>query len=252
MALASNSPRMLVDRALASAEIDRRTFAAILTADVVTRPKPAPEIYLAACAALGTRARSARSCSRTRRPASPPRSPPAATRSPCRRSTGVDLAQAGADRRVARRARDHAGAWPVMPSGSACRLERGDHERDVLVEGDAQLVGGALELLAVDRGGERRLLELLAHRLGREAVDPLRAHHRAGDDEAAELVDGVERALHRRFARDAEIVGVGGDRADHLRRRVAALELGHDRARVAGRRRPCPGGARSRRRGAGR
>ena len=54
MALASNSPRMLVDRALASAKIDKSTFAAILTADVVTDPKPAPEIYLAACTALGT------------------------------------------------------------------------------------------------------------------------------------------------------------------------------------------------------
>ncbi len=54
MALASNAPRMLVDRALASAGIERRTFEAILTADVVTDPKPAPEIYLATCAALGT------------------------------------------------------------------------------------------------------------------------------------------------------------------------------------------------------
>jgi HAD superfamily hydrolase (TIGR01509 family) len=54
LALASNSPRMLVDRALATAGIERGTFAAILTADVVTAPKPAPEIYLAACAALGT------------------------------------------------------------------------------------------------------------------------------------------------------------------------------------------------------
>ena len=54
IALASNAPRMLVDRALASAQIDKSTFAAILTADVVTNPKPAPEIYLATCAALGT------------------------------------------------------------------------------------------------------------------------------------------------------------------------------------------------------
>jgi HAD superfamily hydrolase (TIGR01509 family) len=54
MALASNSPRMLVDRALQTAQIDPETFAAILTADVVTHPKPAPEIYLSACAALHT------------------------------------------------------------------------------------------------------------------------------------------------------------------------------------------------------
>jgi len=53
-ALASNSPRILVDRALATAGIDPATFQAILTSDVVSEPKPAPEIYLAACAALGS------------------------------------------------------------------------------------------------------------------------------------------------------------------------------------------------------
>jgi HAD superfamily hydrolase (TIGR01509 family) len=54
IALASNSPRILVDCALASAHIDPGTFAAILTVDLVAAPKPAPDIYLAACAALGT------------------------------------------------------------------------------------------------------------------------------------------------------------------------------------------------------
>ena len=53
-ALASNSPRILVDVALASARIDPGTFAAILTADRVAAAKPAPDIYLAACEALGT------------------------------------------------------------------------------------------------------------------------------------------------------------------------------------------------------
>ena len=54
MALATNSPRMLLDRALATGGIDPDTFAAMLTADDVSAPKPAPEIYLAAAAALGT------------------------------------------------------------------------------------------------------------------------------------------------------------------------------------------------------
>lgn len=53
-ALASNSPRILVERALETAAIPQRRFAAILTADSVAVPKPAPDIYLAACAALGT------------------------------------------------------------------------------------------------------------------------------------------------------------------------------------------------------
>jgi HAD superfamily hydrolase (TIGR01509 family) len=54
MALASNSPRMLVDRALMTGGIDPATFVTMLTADDVSNPKPAPEIYLAAVAALGT------------------------------------------------------------------------------------------------------------------------------------------------------------------------------------------------------
>ncbi len=54
MGLASNAPRFLVDCALSSAKIPRETFASILSADAVTNPKPAPEIYLAVCAALGT------------------------------------------------------------------------------------------------------------------------------------------------------------------------------------------------------
>jgi HAD superfamily hydrolase (TIGR01509 family) len=54
MALATNSPRMLLERALATGGIDPAIFAAVLTADDVSAPKPAPEIYLAAAAALGT------------------------------------------------------------------------------------------------------------------------------------------------------------------------------------------------------
>jgi len=54
MALASNSPRMLVNRALSTGGIDPATFAKVLTADDVRNPKPAPEIYIAAVAALGT------------------------------------------------------------------------------------------------------------------------------------------------------------------------------------------------------
>jgi HAD superfamily hydrolase (TIGR01509 family) len=55
IALASNSHRILVDRALATAGIDPGVFGAILTADVVARPKPEPDIYIAACEALGPR-----------------------------------------------------------------------------------------------------------------------------------------------------------------------------------------------------
>ncbi|GGK19805.1 haloacid dehalogenase [Pilimelia terevasa] len=52
VAVASNSPRALVDLSLAAAG-----FAAlpVVTADDVPAPKPAPDVYLAACAALGVR-----------------------------------------------------------------------------------------------------------------------------------------------------------------------------------------------------
>src|SRR5205807_3176772 len=49
--------------------------------------------------------------------------------------------------------------------------ERLDHEAQVLVEGHAQLIGAALERLAIDRGGEARLLELLLDRLRRHPIE---------------------------------------------------------------------------------
>lgn len=52
LGLASNSPRFLVDDALASAGL-ADAFGAIVTVDDVERPKPAPDIYLRACALLG-------------------------------------------------------------------------------------------------------------------------------------------------------------------------------------------------------
>ena len=54
MSLASNSPRILADRALATAGVDQSWFASVRTADEVARPKPAPDLYLASCEALGT------------------------------------------------------------------------------------------------------------------------------------------------------------------------------------------------------
>lgn len=53
LGLASNSPRDFVDRALASSPIDPAVFGVTLSADEVLHPKPAPDIYLACCEALG-------------------------------------------------------------------------------------------------------------------------------------------------------------------------------------------------------
>jgi len=52
LGVASNSPRRLVDAALASAGLTD-AFEAIVTSDDVAHPKPAPDIYLRACELLG-------------------------------------------------------------------------------------------------------------------------------------------------------------------------------------------------------
>jgi HAD superfamily hydrolase (TIGR01509 family) len=52
LALASNSARRLVDAALGTARL-ADVFDTIVTAEDVERPKPAPDIYLEACARLG-------------------------------------------------------------------------------------------------------------------------------------------------------------------------------------------------------
>jgi HAD superfamily hydrolase (TIGR01509 family) len=51
-AVASNSPRALLDRALARGGFTG-TLGVSVAADEVARPKPAPDLYLAACARLG-------------------------------------------------------------------------------------------------------------------------------------------------------------------------------------------------------
>ena len=53
LGLASNSPRRLVDAALASAGLTD-LFAAIVTSEDVIHAKPAPDIYLEACRRLGS------------------------------------------------------------------------------------------------------------------------------------------------------------------------------------------------------
>jgi hypothetical protein len=111
-------------------------------------------------------------------------------------------------------------------------LQRGDNRSHVLVEVHAELLGAGADLVAIDRCGEARLLELLLDRLGRQAADALRADLRARHDEARELVDRVQRLLHERLARHAEVIGVGGHSADELRRVVQPLELGKGHARM--------------------
>jgi HAD superfamily hydrolase (TIGR01509 family) len=53
LAVASNSRREFVERVLAGAGLLNGHFDAVVTADDVAEPKPAPDLYLAACSALG-------------------------------------------------------------------------------------------------------------------------------------------------------------------------------------------------------
>lgn len=52
VAVASNSPRLVLDLALARAGLTG-AFGAVVAADEVARPKPAPDLYLRACELLG-------------------------------------------------------------------------------------------------------------------------------------------------------------------------------------------------------
>ena len=51
--LASNSARAFVERVLSGAELLDGHFDVVVTSEDVENPKPAPDLYLAACAALG-------------------------------------------------------------------------------------------------------------------------------------------------------------------------------------------------------
>ena len=53
LALASNSSREFVERTLERAGLIDGRFRHVITADDVANPKPAPDLYLAACSALG-------------------------------------------------------------------------------------------------------------------------------------------------------------------------------------------------------
>jgi HAD superfamily hydrolase (TIGR01509 family) len=51
--VASNSSREFVERTLSTAQLLDGRFRCVITADDVERPKPAPDLYLAACRAMG-------------------------------------------------------------------------------------------------------------------------------------------------------------------------------------------------------
>ena len=74
LGLASNSPRHLVDTALATARITD-AFDAIVTSDDVAESKPAPDIYLLACERLGVQPADALALEDSAAASPPPRRP---------------------------------------------------------------------------------------------------------------------------------------------------------------------------------
>ena len=99
----------------------------------------------------------------------------------------------------------------------------------MLVELEAEQLRAGVDLVTVDAGRERRLLQLLAHRLRLEALEPGRPHEPARVDEARELVAREERLLQRRLARDREVLRVREDRHDQL---LGVALLAQDRRAV--------------------
>src|SRR5258705_11457266 len=91
-------------------------------------------------------------------------------------------------------------------------LERIADDLHVRVEGYTERLRARDHLLSVHATCERLVLHLLAHRARLDrAKRPVRLDQRARDDEAAHLVDRVERFADVRIARDVQVVGVRCD-----------------------------------------
>src|SRR5574342_162086 len=91
--------------------------------------------------------------------------------------------------------------------------ERPDDEADMVTEVHAQLLGAAVDIVAVDGASEAFVPELLHDRAWFQAGDGApRANQGAGGDEARELVAGVQPAVEKGEAWAPRVVGMGEDR----------------------------------------
>src|ERR687898_648413 len=96
------------------------------------------------------------------------------------------------------------------------RPERTQHESDVFVERNSQLLGAAHHVFPADTPGKRLVLELLLDAGDFEVLETAgRTNQSAGHQEACELVDRKERLCHGRVAGNAAVCGVPQDRALH-------------------------------------
>ena len=89
------------------------------------------------------------------------------------------------------------------------RLERDDDFRDYRIEGHAEFSGATHDVLAVHRPRERFVLHFPFYRRNIDISDVFRrTNERDGDDEAAQLIDGVEGLFDGCFARDVCVICV--------------------------------------------
>src|SRR5215468_10188086 len=90
--------------------------------------------------------------------------------------------------------------------------EGADHEADVLVEVDPELLRPPIHVVAIHRPRETLVLELLLHRPRLQAGDGAPGPHEGtGSDEARQLVTGIETPVEERHTGEARIVGMGED-----------------------------------------
>ena len=78
----------------------------------------------------------------------------------------------------------------------------------MIVEFDIELLGTAVNVIAIDALCERRLLQLLLDRFGLESLDTVWSHQPAGVNKARQFVTRVERALEQRVSRTTEMIGM--------------------------------------------
>src|SRR5712691_1870220 len=118
----------------------------------------------------------------------------------------------GESRVARRREPGHPRARPISWGNVG---QRGDDERDVLIEIHAEFACAAVDIIAVDRARERLVLELLPDRGRLQTADHAsRPDESDGVHEAGELVAGVEGAVEARDARQAGVIRVRQDGVD--------------------------------------
>src|SRR6266545_2162785 len=108
------------------------------------------------------------------------------------------------------------------------RLQGLNHEGDVLVQVDAELLRALGDIFAVHGAGEPLVFHLLANGGDVDLVDALAGAHKGYRcDESSKFIDCVDRTVHCGLPIESEIVGVAQDGVDDVFRHASfAQDLG--------------------------